>query len=63
MNYIIKYWGLIDFSLFCVTAISIALIAEYIFNILPCKMCLYQRYPYYFIISILDYFLSFEKNI
>ena len=33
-----------------VIAISVALIAEHVFEILPCKMCLYQRYPYYFII-------------
>ena len=61
MNYIIRYWGLIVFF-FCVMAISIALIAEYIFNILPCKMCLYQRYPYYFIISIFIIFYLFSKT-
>ena len=61
MIYIIRYWGLIIFFL-CVIAISIALIAEYIFNILPCKMCLYQRYPYYFIISIFIIFYLFRKT-
>ena len=61
MNYIIRYWGVIIFCL-CVAAISIALIAEYIFNILPCKMCLYQRYPYYFIISIFIIFYLLRKT-
>jgi len=60
MNYIIRYWGVIIFCL-CVAAISIALIAEYIFNILPCPMCLNQRYPYYFIISIFIIFYFFKK--
>ena len=61
MIYIIRYWRPIIFFL-CVIAISIALIAEYIFNILPCKMCLYQRYPYYFIISIFIIFYLFRKT-
>ena len=51
MNYIIRYWAIVVFILSAI-AISSALIAEYVFNLLPCKMCLYQRYPYYFIISI-----------
>ena len=60
MNYIIRYWGVITF-LSCVVAISSALIAEYIFHILPCKMCLNQRYPYYFIISIFIVFYFIKK--
>jgi len=64
MNYIIRYWGIIFFFL-CVVAISSALIAEYFFHILPCQMCLNQRYPYYFIISIfiVFYFISKTPNI
>ena len=64
MNYIIRYWGVILFFL-CVVAISSALIAEYFFHILPCQMCLNQRYPYYFIISIfvVFYFITKKPNI
>ena len=64
MNYIIRYWGVILFFL-CVVAISSALIAEYFFHILPCQMCLNQRYPYYFIISIfvVYYFIKKTSNI
>ena len=60
MNYIIRYWGVVVFFL-CVVAISSALIAEYIFHILPCQMCLNQRYPYYFIISIFIVFYFIKK--
>ena len=42
-------WMLIVF-LISFFAIVSALTAEYFFEIIPCKMCLYQRYPYYFII-------------
>ena len=64
MNYIIRYWGVILFFL-CIAAISSALIAEYFFHILPCQMCLNQRYPYYFIISIfiVFYFITKKTNI
>jgi len=64
MNYIIRYWGIIIFFL-CLIAISSALIAEYFFHILPCQMCLKQRYPYYFIISIfvVFYFIKKKSNI
>ena len=64
MNYIIRYWGIIFFFL-CLVAIFSALIAEYFFHISPCQMCLNQRYPYYFIISIfvVFYFISKTSNI
>jgi len=46
-----KYWfwilGAISFI-----SISFALVAEFIFNLEPCSMCLKQRHPYYFIILI-----------
>ena len=61
MNYIIRYWGIIFFFL-CVVAISSALIVEYVFHILPCQMCLNQRYPYYFIISIFIVFYFIFKT-
>tara|TARA_Y100000590_G_scaffold391145_1_gene467538 strand:+ start:612 stop:1109 length:498 start_codon:yes stop_codon:yes gene_type:complete len=64
MNYIIKNWKFIIFILSIIAILS-ALITEYVFNILPCKMCLNQRYPYYFIIIlfILFYFLKNISNI
>ena len=61
MNYIIRYWGVILFFISVVT-ISSALIAEYFFHILPCQMCLNQRYPYYFIISIFIVFYFIKKT-
>ena len=62
MNYIIRYWRVILFFL-CVVAISSALIAEYFFHVLPCQMCLNQRYPYYFIISIFIVFYFINKTL
>ena len=62
MNYIIRYWRVILFFL-CVVAISSALIAEYFFHISPCQMCLNQRYPYYFIISIFIVFYFTNKTL
>ena len=49
MNIIKKYWAVI-ILLFSSIAILSALVAEYVFNIQPCQMCLYQRYPYYILI-------------
>ena len=36
---------------------------EYIFNILPCKLCVLQRYPYYFIFVVIAayYLLKLTK--
>ena len=51
MNIIKKYWVVIVL-LISSLAIITALTAEYMFNILPCKICLYQRYPYYILIII-----------
>ena len=49
MNIIKKYWVVIILLVSSLAIIS-ALIAEHVFNILPCQMCLYQRYSYYLII-------------
>ena len=49
MNKIKKNWVIIVLLISSIASIA-ALIAQYLFNILPCQMCLYQRYPYYFII-------------
>ena len=64
MKYLIRYWAIIAFLL-SVFAISSALAVEYIFDILPCQMCLNQRYPYYFIIITftLCYFFNKMSNI
>jgi len=61
---ILKYWYpfLLVISVF---VISIALIAEYIFNLQPCELCLKQRHPYYLfvIISITILYLPLFNNI
>ena len=44
-----------------ILAISSALIAEYIFNLEPCSMCLKQRHPYYFILIIFFLFVIIHK--
>ena len=49
MNKIDKSWPIIVLIISLIAILS-ALVAEYIFKILPCQMCLYQRFPYYFII-------------
>ena len=61
MNTIQKYWPVIVLIISSI-AIVIALIAEYAFDILPCQMCIYQRYPYYFIIIFSVIFIVL-KNI
>ena len=61
MNIIYRNWGVIVFAI-SIIAIFIALIAEYFYNLLPCKMCLYQRYPYYSIIIIYPIFLFLKKG-
>ena len=44
-----KYW-LYLVTLISVVALASAFIAEFYFNLVPCKMCLKQREPYYIII-------------
>tara|TARA_B100000530_G_scaffold44252_1_gene25006 strand:- start:9 stop:491 length:483 start_codon:yes stop_codon:yes gene_type:complete len=58
---ILKHWNslLIIISLI---AISSALIAEYIFGLQPCELCLKQRYPYYLII-VLALIIFFIPNL
>ena len=46
-----RYWFWV-IGILSMIAISSALIAEYIFNLEPCSMCLKQRHPYYFILAI-----------
>tara|TARA_Y100000590_G_scaffold469930_1_gene660764 strand:- start:923 stop:1396 length:474 start_codon:yes stop_codon:yes gene_type:complete len=60
MNIVKNYWPLVVL-LFSSLAITIALIAEFLFEINPCSMCLYQRYPYYFIIIFTLIYLVSKK--
>ena len=46
-----RYWFWV-IGILSMAAISSALIAEYIFYLEPCSMCLKQRHPYYFILAI-----------
>ena len=54
-----KYWFYV-IGLLSVIAIGSALIAEYYYNLEPCKMCLKQRDPYYALIAALIIFLIFR---
>ena len=55
---IIRNW---NYFLFLISSIAIlsALIAEYIYGLQPCELCLKQRHPYYLfiIISLLIFFI------
>jgi len=55
---IIRNWNYFLF-LISSTAILSALIAEYIYGLQPCELCLKQRHPYYLfiIISLLIFFI------
>lgn len=54
-----KYWFYI-LGLLSIIAISAALIAEYFFNLEPCKLCLKQREPYYAFIGSFIIFSLFN---
>ena len=54
-----KYWFHIT-GLISIIAIGSALIAEYFFNIQPCKLCLKQREPYYALIIVIFIFILFK---
>ena len=55
MMRIINNWLNILFIL-SIIAITSALIAEFFYDLAPCKMCLKQRYPYYAIIFLVILF-------
>ena len=61
MKFLEKKWILVV-AIISMATISSALTAEFVYKILPCDMCLHQRYPYYFIIIISIIFIFF-KNI
>ena len=45
-----------------IIAITSALVAEFFFDLEPCKMCLKQRYPYYVIIFLVILFYIFKQT-
>ena len=45
-----------------IIAITSALVAEFFFDLEPCKMCLKQRYPYYVIIFLIILFYIFKQT-
>jgi len=45
-----------------IIAITSALVAEFFFDLAPCKMCLKQRYPYYAIIFLVILFYIFKQT-
>jgi len=56
-----KNWMGIIF--FCsLIAIGSALVAEHVFDLEPCKMCLKQRYSYYFMIGLIVFLYFFRKR-
>lgn len=64
MKHILKNWFIYIFII-SIIAIGSALVAEYFFDLAPCKMCLKQRYTYYAIIIffIISYVFNHTKNI
>ena len=58
---ILRYWNYI-LLLLSILSITFALIAEYIFNLQPCELCLKQRHPYYFFIIVILFTLFIFKN-
>ena len=61
---IIKNWNYILLLISSVSILS-ALIAEYFFNLQPCELCLKQRHPYYFIITLIliNFFIPISYKI
>ena len=55
-----RYWFRF-IGILSIVAISSAWIAEYIFYLEPCSMCLKQRHPYYFILVIFVLFIVIYK--
>ena len=61
---IFKNWNILILIVSVVSIIT-ALIAEFIFNLQPCELCLKQRHPYYFmiLISIFIVFVPFSLKL
>ena len=58
---IFRNWHLLLLLTSSISIIS-ALVAEYIFNLQPCELCLKQRHPYYFMILICLLLIFFQNN-
>ena len=62
-NYLsLKIYYLFIFLL-CITSILSALYIEHIINIIPCKLCLYQRVPYIVSIFVCFFGYNYYKNL
>ena len=61
MKIILNNWLKIIFLLSLI-AITSALIAEYFFDLMPCKMCLKQRHAYYIITTVIVFFYFFRNH-
>ena len=61
---ILRHWHYL-LIIISVIAITSALVAEYIFNLQPCELCLKQRHPYYIIIvvSLMIFFIPVFKSL
>ncbi|UTO55960.1 disulfide bond formation protein B [Neoehrlichia mikurensis] len=48
------------FLLFSVIALAVAYIAQFLFNFIPCELCIYERIPYFIIIilCIMSFFVK-----
>jgi len=57
----LKNWRVSILGIAIVASLT-ALIAQYIFNVSPCKFCIYQRYPYYALILLSAIFLLLKIN-
>ena len=57
--FIEKNWLAIILSISCIVILT-AFIAQYIFFIIPCEICYYQRYTYYLIIFTSIIFFVFK---
>ena len=55
---ILRYWHYL-LIIISIIAITSALVAEYIFNLQPCELCLKQRHPYYIfiVVSLMIFFI------
>ena len=58
---ILRNWHLLLLLISSISIIS-ALVAEYVFNLQPCELCLKQRHPYYFLILICLLLIFFQNN-
>ena len=61
---IYKNWNILILVLSLISIIA-ALIAEFVFNLQPCDLCLKQRHPYYFmiLISVFIVFVPFSLKL